>query len=122
ECLIREGDQGDAMYLLVQGRLTVHNEGSDKHAIREIGVGEAVGELAILTDMPRSATVFAIRDSTLLKITQETFRHWVTLHPDSAVEMISSSIKRLLPSAHIRHIPVMTLGIIPTETNIDTKA
>ncbi len=119
--LMRAGEQGHTMYLLVHGRMRVYTDENDPHAIREIGVGEAVGELAILTDMPRSATVVAIRDSTLVKITEETFRRWVKLHPDSAVQMISRSIKRLLPNTQTRHQPITALAIVPAQADLDTR-
>lgn len=68
--LFRQGDSGRHMYLVVSGRLQVERE-DDSGAARVIGAvgrGESVGEVAILTDQPRSATVRAIRDSEVVKL------------------------------------------------------
>src|SRR6476620_7337713 len=59
ETLMREGDAGDAMFVVVSGRLSVV---VDENSIAEIGRGETVGEMALLTGAPRSATVRGLRD------------------------------------------------------------
>lgn len=121
--LMHEGDPASEMYLLFQGRLRVYGSKDKTKYTAEIGVGAVVGELALLTDMPRVADVRAVRDSTLIRINQSTFRSWVKLHPESAFKMISASIKRLLPSnsGHPEH-PVTTLAIVPGVEGIDIKS
>jgi CRP-like cAMP-binding protein len=52
--LIEQGDVGDTYYLVVTGTLTVHRDGSDDV---ELGPGMACGEVALLDDVPRTATV-----------------------------------------------------------------
>ena len=56
EWLFHEGEPGDAMYVVRAGRLEVVDESSGA-VIRELGRGDALGELALLTDSPRSASV-----------------------------------------------------------------
>ena len=68
EVLFREGDTGDAMYLVVSGRLAFAREGATDHVLGDIGRGESVGEFAVLTEEPRSATVIAVRDSDLVEL------------------------------------------------------
>src|SRR4051812_3788123 len=70
DVLFREGDAGDALYVLVSGRLRVVLRGSDgiDALDAEIGRGEAVGEMALLTGAPRSATIIAVRDSRLVRL------------------------------------------------------
>src|SRR6185503_6656014 len=65
DTLFRAGEPGDAMYVVIAGRLrilTTRYNGAEE-IIREIAPGESVGELALLTGNPRSATVRAIRDT-----------------------------------------------------------
>jgi lysophospholipid hydrolase len=86
--LFREGEQADAAYVVVSGRLRVlaevgeagaedgdHRLAGDAEAVADLGRGEAVGELALLDAVGRrTATVVAIRDSELARITRSTFR------------------------------------------------
>ena len=119
EYVMHEGDAASEMYILFQGRLGVYSSKDKSTLIAEIGVGAVVGELALLTDMPRVADVRAIRDSVLIKVDQTTFRSWILLHPESAIKMISSSIQRLLPKESEYVHPMTTLAIIPGEKDLD---
>src|SRR5687768_17235410 len=63
EVVIRQGDPADRLYLVRSGRLRVIVEEEDGlRTVRELGAGAAIGELALLTGAPRSATVLALRD------------------------------------------------------------
>jgi len=66
EVVFRQGDAGDGLYLVVSGRLrvTVAADGAER-AVQDLGRGAIVGEIALLTDRPRTATVHAVRDSDL---------------------------------------------------------
>jgi predicted acylesterase/phospholipase RssA/CRP-like cAMP-binding protein len=83
EMLFCAGDAGDSMYIVLSGRLRVIAERGDgsREILREIGRGESVGELALLTGAPRSATVLAIRDTELVRVSQSAFEHVVKGHP-----------------------------------------
>ena len=61
EWLFRQGDVGDVMYVLLSGRVDVVLEHPDAEVVRVLGRGGVVGELAILTEAPRSAGVRARR-------------------------------------------------------------
>src|SRR5690606_20436876 len=65
--LMTQGEPGDAMYLLVSGRLRVSraDEAGQEQVLRELTRGQVVGEMSLYTDDPRSATVVAVRDSVL---------------------------------------------------------
>jgi predicted acylesterase/phospholipase RssA/CRP-like cAMP-binding protein len=83
ETLFCAGDTGDSMYVVLSGRLRIIAERSDgtSETIREIARGESVGELALLTGRPRSATVRAIRDTELVRISQAAFENAIRTHP-----------------------------------------
>ena len=90
EWLFREGDPGDAMYLVRAGRLEVVS-GSSGVVVRELGRGDALGELALLTGSPRSASVRAARASDLLVIDRQHFEELLQSSP-----ALSLSLNRIL--------------------------
>src|SRR5687768_11502629 len=81
ELVIREGDAGDALYLVVSGRLRVYHEGDDT-VLNEIGPGGVIGELALLSERPRTVSVKAIRDTELLRLPGDDFRRILHAAPD----------------------------------------
>ena len=65
--LMRQGEVGNSAYFVIEGRLLVEQEVNGCfHPVAEIGAKDIVGELAILDDAPRSATVTAIENSLIL--------------------------------------------------------
>ena len=70
ETVIREGEPGDCLYIVLSGRLRVslrHPDGRDE-VVGEVARGESVGEMAVLTGGVRTASVRAIRDTQLLRL------------------------------------------------------
>jgi len=65
DALFREGDPGDAMYVIVSGRIVVARDGNH---LADLSRGECVGEMSLIDGMPRSATVTAVTDCRLLSI------------------------------------------------------
>jgi predicted acylesterase/phospholipase RssA/CRP-like cAMP-binding protein len=80
EWLFREGDPGDGMYVVRAGRLEVIDESAGK-VIRELGRGDALGELALITASPRSASVRAARATDLLAVDRDDFEELLTTAP-----------------------------------------
>ena len=74
DCLYQQNDAGDCKHILVSGRLKVIKE-TEKgmRTLGEISAGECVGEMSLLADAPRSANIYALRESILAKITREQF-------------------------------------------------
>ena len=70
EDLIREGEQGDRYYLIERGRVVVSQAGQ---RMREQGPGESVGEIALLFDVPRTASVRALEPVDALTLSREDF-------------------------------------------------
>ncbi len=66
EAVVRQGDEGDAFYLVARGALAVRVHGHDKPVAR--AGGDYFGEVALLTGEPRTATVVAIEDAALLSV------------------------------------------------------
>jgi CRP-like cAMP-binding protein len=92
EDIFVEGDVGDALFLVIEGRVRVHR--ADK-AIAELGERECFGEMAILDASPRSATVTALADVTLLKIAREDFEELLTENHAISMGIIKVLTRRL---------------------------
>jgi CRP/FNR family transcriptional regulator, cyclic AMP receptor protein len=87
-----EGENGDALYLVLGGKVRIHKKG---RMIAELGERECFGEMAILDPSPRSATVTAIADTTLLRIAREDFQEIVAEKPEIALGIINVLTRRL---------------------------
>ena len=98
EILFTQGDEGDSLYVVIYGRLrALQTRGSSEEiAIAEISTGELIGELALLTDEPRQASIIAIRDSKLLRLSKETFIQFITDNPLLMFPVVKASVLRLL--------------------------
>jgi len=81
EILVREGEPGDAYYVLASGRVSVQQDG---RPIRELGAGEGFGEIALLRTTTRTATVTAREPVRSLVIGREAFLGAVTGHAGAA--------------------------------------
>jgi MFS transporter/cyclic nucleotide-binding protein len=81
--VVRQGDAGDRVYIVVSGDLAVEVDG---RAGGHLGPGDVLGEIALLRDVPRTATVRAASDAELLTLGRDEFLAAVTGHPGSAAE------------------------------------
>ncbi|MET1049608.1 MAG: cyclic nucleotide-binding and patatin-like phospholipase domain-containing protein [Acidimicrobiales bacterium] len=96
EILMHEGDPADGIYLVHSGRLQARLGPDDQPTvIGEVGRGEVVGETALLTDRPRGATVVALRDSLLLRLTVEAFEELLARSPMLLRPIAGQVIERL---------------------------
>src|SRR5215211_5556525 len=99
EWLFREGDAADSLYFLVSGRLRVVVERDGETQIaRLLGRGAAIGELAVLTGAPRSASIQAVRDSELLEIGSARFVDLLSRDPRFGAELARSLARQLQES------------------------
>jgi len=96
--LIKQGDTGVGLYILTKGRVRVTQEQGPDRAEKVLGVngpGDVFGEMALLDDLPRSATVTAIDDVTALLLPVWEFRTTLRNHPDIALKLLSVLSRRL---------------------------
>jgi predicted acylesterase/phospholipase RssA len=83
--VLREGDSADDLFVVLRGRVRVVTQaGGDERTLRVLGPGAAIGELALLTGAPRSASVQALRDSTLLRLHRASFVDLIERDPGFA--------------------------------------
>lgn len=81
--IFKEGGKGSFMCLLVEGRVDIYkqNEGEALRRITAIRPGKTMGEMALLDDLPHSASTVAVQDSTLVLITKYHFDRLMEEHP-----------------------------------------
>jgi NADH dehydrogenase len=84
QVIFREGDRGDWLYVITEGEVEVLKTvpGGGEQPVRRLGVGECFGEIALVSDMARSATVRAISATNVLAVDREAFQAmFATLPP-----------------------------------------
>jgi predicted acylesterase/phospholipase RssA/CRP-like cAMP-binding protein len=99
QTLFRQGDAADALYLVARGSLQVIVEETDgrERIVDTLGRGAVVGELALLLNDTRTATVIARRDSELVRIDKAEFDRLIDTYPSIAVgiaRMLGARLKR----------------------------
>jgi cAMP-dependent protein kinase regulator len=82
EVLFREGDPSDALYVIVEGEVSVQAEGPPRVEMGRLGPGAFMGEVALMTDQPRAATVTAVTTAELLRIDRGTLASVLANHGD----------------------------------------
>ena len=122
DAIIAEGDPGDGLYVLLSGRLrvSVGTAGGGERVLHDLGRGAVIGEIALLSDRMRSATVRAARDSDLLLLRTAAFKALIEQNPGFLAHMARLLIERLLavdrpqPDAGNRAIAVVPAGGDPS--------
>lgn len=96
DVICQQGDMGDAAYIIMDGQadVIVEIDGTPR-TVATLGKNDFVGEIAILCDVPRTATVKAKTDVITLMITKELFFRMVTEFPQMAVEVMRELALRL---------------------------
>lgn len=92
ERVFHQGDPGDAMYVVKEGRVkvVVVSEAGEEMVLATLGPAQSFGELALIDDHPRSAGAVAVETTTLLVITRRSLSEALTLHPEIAQKLLKS--------------------------------
>jgi CRP-like cAMP-binding protein len=90
--LIREGERGREFLVVVDGTVRVTKRG---RTVRELGSGDFIGEIALISDVPRTATVTATSPVRLLVVTDRAFRGLIEEMPSIATKVLQSLGERL---------------------------
>lgn len=94
--ICHQGDIGDAAYLIISGEADILIEApTGPLAIASVGKNALVGEIAIINDVPRTATVRAKTKLEALKIKKEHFLRLVSEFPEMAIEIMRVLASRL---------------------------
>lgn len=125
ETLFRQGDAGDAMYVVVYGRLRVTQK-DERGAERTLGYltrGSSMGEIALLSGEARTASLFALRDCLLIKLSKATFFRLADQYPRLILEMTRGLAERLRArDRNETYEGVRTIAFLPLSAAIDMSA
>jgi len=105
EIVFRQGDEAGCMYLLYSGAVAVYREGDVERALLDkLGPGDVFGEMALVDEKPRSATVTALEDSVLIPVTASFLKENILKDPRFIFQIIETLILRIESTAiSIRH-------------------
>ncbi len=98
EIIVREGGSAVGCYIVASGEVeVVKGLGSldQEEVLATLGPGDFFGEMAIIDDAPRSATVRAVKDTECIAITRWDFMAEVRTRPDIAIQMLPVLVKRI---------------------------
>ncbi|MBI1188403.1 MAG: cyclic nucleotide-binding domain-containing protein [Alphaproteobacteria bacterium] len=95
--LFSKGDEGDAMYVVLEGEVEVRisSEGGRDVRIAALGAGSVIGEMAALDGGPRSADVDAVRRTRLLRIPRDSVVEAMRAEPDTLIDLVAELSRRL---------------------------
>jgi CRP-like cAMP-binding protein len=97
QALFRQGDMGDAAYIILEGEadVVVSMPPGEPRKVAGLGRHDIIGEIAVLCDVPRTATVIAGSRLVTLKISKDNFIRMITEFPQMAVEILRELARRL---------------------------
>lgn len=99
--IFREGDAGDAMYVVESGQLEVTTGfGDSENPLAYLGPGSFVGEIALLLGQPRSATLKVVIDADLWELHKEDLEDLLAEYPSIALHFTRELGQRLVTTSH----------------------
>jgi CRP/FNR family transcriptional regulator, cyclic AMP receptor protein len=106
EVIIKENDMGETAYIIERGKVEVTKErdGQSVH-LGHVGAGETFGEMSMIDDKPRSATVTAVEDTLAREIHRDAFFESLQTDPEIAVSILKILFERLRES----HVKILQL-------------
>ena len=97
DCVVSQGEDADALYVVVSGRFAVEVEGHTE-PVAEISHGSTIGEIAFFAGGPRTATVRAIRDGVVVRLTRADF-HAISAHSPAIWTAVTATLAERLAAA-----------------------
>lgn len=119
EWLFREGDPPDGVYIVRVGHLEVVQEAQQPQTINTLTRGAVLGELALLNDSPRSASIRALRDTELLRVQKAQFDSLLHAEPELALSLtrvLSTQLqasRAIPPARRAQPVTIALVGIQP---------
>jgi len=99
QAVVRQGDPGDALYLVASGEVSVQvrtEPGASEKEVARLGRGALFGEMSVLTGDPRTATVVALGDAALLAVDRDAFQRVLSREPELAQRLADVITQRKL--------------------------
>ena len=98
--IIREDAPASALYVIVRGKVRVHLGGDEGETIGELHVGDFFGELALIEEHPRTASVTAVEDTECVLFVAWEFTALLKEYPEMALPIMNALIERLHRREH----------------------
>ncbi|GAN08518.1 patatin-domain-containing protein [Mucor ambiguus] len=124
QIICREGEPSDAIYMVLHGRLrTIHEKKEGEiEILGEFGHGDSVGELEVLTGVPTSSTLHAIRDTELARMPKTLFNALALRHPEITLQISRMVAFRSLQLVMHRNSPGSGGSKPPNMLHLKTSA
>ena len=123
QVLFREGDAANDLFILISGRLcATHQDAHGERVLVELASGDTVGEMAVLGGAKRTATVFAMRDSNVAKLSTAGFDRILRRHPTVAAPLFTRRLATLLQeqtSKRPTRTTIRTIAVVPGNAEFD---
>jgi CRP-like cAMP-binding protein len=97
DVLMRQGETGDSLFMINEGwfKIVRDSQQGGELIINKTGPGETLGEMALLDEAPRSATVVALTEAKVLELKKDAFQEILDQRPDVALSLIRGFTSRL---------------------------
>lgn len=97
EVLFVEGDPGDRLYVIVDGKVKLGMKSADgrENLLAVLGPNQMFGELSFFDPGPRNSTATAVTEATLLELSHEDLEPWLTGRPEVARQLLAALAARL---------------------------
>jgi NTE family protein/lysophospholipid hydrolase len=125
--LFHHGDAGDALYVVITGRVRVlaSTAGGEVRTISELGTGEIFGEMSLISGESRTATVCAVRDTQVARLSRERYDRFVARHPQAALLTVARTLVLRLREQTVgrerRRHSLATLAVIPAGLDVPLR-
>lgn len=97
ETVFRAGDEGEDMYIILQGQVVVlrPDKCGNNDFVCFLGPGDFVGEMSMLEKLPRTATIKTMEPTVMLELNEANFSEIISGHPDLAFHILRGLSRRL---------------------------
>ncbi|GAB4270144.1 MAG: hypothetical protein Kow0029_06740 [Candidatus Rifleibacteriota bacterium] len=109
--VFKEGDKGDALYIVKSGKVNIlkRNRAGVDSVLVSLGKGAVIGDMAIIDEQPRSASVATVQETTFLIITKDDFRRLLGEVPEISFQILKLTTGRLrATNIHLKELEAST--------------
>ncbi len=107
--VFKEGDQGDALFIVKAGKVNINKrtQAGTEVTLVSLGKNAVIGDMAVIDDQPRSASVVTVQETTFYIITKSDFKNLLGTNPDVSLTILRLMTERLrVTNAHLKELEV----------------
>ncbi|MFZ2958061.1 MAG: methyl-accepting chemotaxis protein [Candidatus Ozemobacteraceae bacterium] len=105
--VFKEGDPGDALFIIKNGKVNILKRNSDgvESVLATVSKNAVIGDMAVIDDQPRSASVATVQDTVFFRITKADFKNLLTDNPEISIQILKLMTERLrTTSLHLKEL------------------